>query len=190
MGANTSRPDPEPNVFEADLGSVTVRGRAHRLSAWLVVALRATIGYVFLHTGWAKLTAPEPFDVRSHLVGVSDPSPLVGPTHWLARIEWLHAPVSAAVPWLEFLIGVALLIGLLTRLAALVGGGAMLTSYLGNWGARAGLVDSSFAYLVICLAVAAFGAGRLLGLDALVETAEIEGQAPIERYPVLRYVLG
>ena len=40
------------------------------------------------------------------------------------------------------------------------------------------------------LAVAAFGAGRILGLDAYIERYEIGGEALVERYPKLEYVLG
>jgi thiosulfate dehydrogenase [quinone] large subunit len=38
--------------------------------------------------------------------------------------------------------------------------------------------------------VAAFGAGRLLGLDALIEKHDVGGEKLVERYPELRYVLG
>lgn len=44
--------------------------------------------------------------------------------------------------------------------------------------------------MLVFLAVAAFGAGRILGLDALIEQYEVGGQSLIERYPKLEYVLG
>lgn len=45
-------------------------------------------------------------------------------------------------------------------------------------------------YAIVSLTVAAFGAGRILGLDAYIERLEVGGQALIERFPALRYVLG
>ena len=38
--------------------------------------------------------------------------------------------------------------------------------------------------------VAAFGAGRILGLDAYIEQYEVDGQPLIERYPWMAYILG
>ncbi|MWV63308.1 DoxX family protein, partial [Halorubrum sp. JWXQ-INN 858] len=35
-----------------------------------------------------------------------------------------------------------------------------------------------------------FGAGRILGVDAHLETLDVGGQPLIERYPALRYLLG
>lgn len=44
--------------------------------------------------------------------------------------------------------------------------------------------------MLVFLSVAAFGAGRILGLDDAVEQYEIDGEPLIERYPLLEYVLG
>lgn len=43
---------------------------------------------------------------------------------------------------------------------------------------------------LVFLSVAAFGAGRILGLDSYVDQYEIDGRPLIERYPILDYVLG
>lgn len=40
------------------------------------------------------------------------------------------------------------------------------------------------------VSVAAFGAGRILGLDHYVEQHEVDDQSLIEKYPLLRYLLG
>ena len=94
------------------------------------------------------------------------------------------------VPWGEFLIGIALLVGALTRLAAFFGAFMTVLFYFGNWEVQHGLVNGGFAYVLVFLAVAAFGAGRLLGLDALIERHDVNGEKLLERYPELRYVLG
>jgi thiosulfate dehydrogenase [quinone] large subunit len=44
--------------------------------------------------------------------------------------------------------------------------------------------------MLVFLAVAAFGAGHILGLDSIIERYEVDGEALVERYPALRYVLG
>jgi thiosulfate dehydrogenase [quinone] large subunit len=43
---------------------------------------------------------------------------------------------------------------------------------------------------MVFLTVAAFGAGRVLGLDAYIEQIQVGGQALVEKFPKLRYVLG
>jgi len=78
----------------------------------------------------------------------------------------------------------------LTRLAAFFGAFMMLVFYFGNWDVTHGLVNGDFAYMLVFLAVAALGAGRVLGLDAIIERYQVGGQALIERYPALDYVLG
>jgi thiosulfate dehydrogenase [quinone] large subunit len=67
----------------------------------------------------------------------------------------------------------------------------MTLFYLGGWSGEAlALFDSTLVYAMVFLTVAAFGAGRVLGLDAYVENVEVGGQALVEKFPKLRYVLG
>jgi len=190
MATDASEVRTEPNTFESDFAGVTVRGRAHSLSAWFVVALRLMIGYAFLHSGWSKITAAEAFDATGYLNNVTAASPLADLYHLMGQTGWFVEFVNLAVPWGEFLIGIALLVGALTRLAAFFGAFMMLLFYFGNWEVQHGLVNGDFAYMLVFLAVAAFGAGRLLGLDALIEEHDVDGEKLLERYPELRYVLG
>lgn len=44
--------------------------------------------------------------------------------------------------------------------------------------------------MLVFLSVAAFGAGRILGLDAYIEQYEIDGVPLVEQYPWTRYALG
>jgi len=190
MATDTSRLGTQANVFESDLAGITVRGKAHSLSAWFVVALRLMMGYAFLHSGWTKITAAEPFSAAGYLTHVTAASPLSGLFHWMGQTPWFVEFVNLAVPWGEFLIGLGLLVGALTRLAAFFGAFMMLLFYFGNWEVAHGFVNGDLAYMMVFLAVAAFGAGRLLGLDAIVEKYETGGEWLVERYPKLRYVLG
>jgi thiosulfate dehydrogenase [quinone] large subunit len=65
-----------------------------------------------------------------------------------------------------------------------------LLFYFGDWEAAHGFVSADPMYVLVFLSVAAFGAGRILGLDSVVERYEVDGQPLVERYPALSYVLG
>jgi thiosulfate dehydrogenase [quinone] large subunit len=82
------------------------------------------------------------------------------------------------------------LFGALTRLAAFFGAFMMVLFYFGNWDIAHGYVNGDLAYMIVFLAVAALGAGRIVGLDAYIERLDVGGKALIERYPVLGYLLG
>jgi thiosulfate dehydrogenase [quinone] large subunit len=180
-----------PNTFESRIGGITVSGRAHSLSAWFVLALRLMMGIAFLNAGVSKLLGPEPFSAQGYLLyGVSEASPLVGLFAWMGSTPWFVEFVNVAVPFGQVAIGLGLIVGLLTRLAAFFGALMMFLFYFGNWSVEHGLINGDFAYLLVFLAVAAFGAGRILGLDALVERYEVDGKPLTERYPALDYVLG
>ncbi|NHN57580.1 MULTISPECIES: DoxX family protein [Halorussus] len=179
------------NEFESTIGGVTVHGKAHSLSAWFVLALRLMMGYAFLYSGWDKITAAEPFSATGYLMNaVPAASPLVDLFHWMGSTAWFADFLSVAVPWGELLIGLALLVGAFTRLAAFFGAFMMLMFYFSNWDVAHGLINGDFAYMLVFLAVAAFGAGRILGLDAIIEQYDLGGRALVEKYPRLRYVLG
>ncbi|WP_135827874.1 DoxX family protein [Halorussus halobius] len=179
------------NEFESTVGGLTVHGKAHSLSAWFVLALRLMMGYAFLYSGWDKITAAEPFSATGYLTNaVPAASPLSGVFEWMGTTPWFADFLAVAVPWGELLIGLALLVGFVTRLAAFWGGFMMLMFYFGNWEMAHGPINGDFAYMLVFLSVAAFGAGRILGLDAVIEEYDLGGETLVERYPRLRYVLG
>ncbi|WP_458186147.1 DoxX family protein [Haladaptatus sp. NG-WS-4] len=180
----------EANTFESKVGGLTVRGEAHSLSAWFVLALRLMMGYAFLHAGWVKIMESG-WSATGYLTNaVPEASPFYGTFQWMGTTAWFADFLAIAVPWGELLIGVALLVGAFVRLAAFWGAFMMLMFYFGNWEIEHGIINGDFAYMLVFLAVAAFGAGHILGLDTLIEQYEIRGEALVERYPVLRYVLG
>jgi thiosulfate dehydrogenase [quinone] large subunit len=180
------------NTFETRIAGVTVTGRAHSLSAWFVLALRLMMGYAFLHAGVSKLIAAEPFSAAGYLVGAAgnSGSPLAGMYVWMGTTPWFVDIVNVAVPYGQVAIGLGLLVGGFTRLAAFFGAFMMLLFYFGNWSVEHGFVNGDFAYMVVFLTVAALGAGRILGLDQIIENLEVGGTPLTERYPALEYVLG
>ncbi|MFC6826050.1 DoxX family protein [Halopelagius fulvigenes] len=178
------------NTFESTLGGMTVRGRAHSLSAWFVLALRLMMGVAFTWAGATKII--EGFSSQGYLVGatVGNGSPAADLFVAMGNTPWFVAFLDVAVPWGELFIGLGLIVGLLTRLAAFWGAFMMFMFYLGNWDIAHGVINGDFAYMLVFLAVAAFGAGRILGLDAIVENYDVGGQTLVEKYPALDYILG
>ena len=178
------------NEFRSTVGDLTVRGRAHPLSAWFVLALRLVIGFAFLYSGAEKVLGG--FSVQGYLLNVAatNGNPLAGLFAWMGSTPWFVSFVNVAVPWGETLIGLGIMVGLLTRLAAFFGALMMLMFYFGNWDLAHGFINSDFMYMLVFLSVAAFGAGRIVGLDGVVERYEVDGEPLLERYPALEYVLG
>jgi len=132
-----------------------------------------------------------PFDAAGYLAHVDPASPVSGLYAAMAASPALMEVVNVFVPATQLLIGTALILGAFVRLAALGGAMQMTLFYLGGWSGDAlALFDSTLVYAVVFLTVAAFGAGRVLGLDAYIERLEIGGEALTERFPTLRYVLG
>jgi len=180
------------NRFESTVGGITVGGQAHSLSAWFVLALRLLFGYAFLAAGLDKVLVAG-WSAQGYLANVAavNENPLAGMFAWMADTAWFVAFVDLAVPWGEVLIGLGLVVGLLVRLAAFWGAFMMAMFYFGNWSVEHGIVNSDLAYVLVFLAIAAFGAGRILGLDAYVESYEFaDGRTLLEKYPRLDYVLG
>jgi len=94
----------------------------------------------------------------------------------MGNTPWFVDFVNIAVPWGEVLIGLGVLLDAMTRLAAFFGAFMMLLFYLGNWDVAHGYINGDFAYMLVFLSVAAFGAGRIFGLDRYIESYEIDGQ--------------
>ena len=108
----------------------------------------------------------------------------------MGEMPWFVEFVNVAVPWGEVLIGLGLLVGTFTRLAAFWGAFMMLLFYFGNWDVAHGYINGDFAYMLVFLAVAAFGAGRIYGLDDYIEQYDADGRPLVERHPWTRYLLG
>lgn len=164
---------------------------------YAVVSLRLVMGYVILSAGLGKLAEggwmdPGAWTAEGYLVhGVAEANPLRGMFLFFADHLWLIDPL---VMWTQILIGLALVLGLFVRLAALGGALQMLLFWMGAWtaGLAAGLpvengyvIDSSFVYALILFGLGAVGAGRLLGFDGKLEETSL-----VQSNPWLRYLLG
>ncbi|CQH56910.1 DoxX domain protein [Halobacterium hubeiense] len=175
--------------LESTVAGFTAVGKLHSLSVWFILALRLMMGVAFLWSGADKVLSGS-FSAAGYLVNVTPASPASELFVTMGETAWFVDFVNVAVPWGEVLIGLGLLVGCLTRLAAFWGAFMMLLFYLGNWEVSHGYINGDFAYMLVFLSVAAFGAGRILGLDSYIEQYDVGGEALVERYPWTRYFLG
>lgn len=177
--------------LESTIGGITVSGQLHTLSVWFILALRLMMGIAFFQSGVDKILSGG-FNAGGYLTqGVpGNGSPVADLFVAMGNTPWFVEFVNLAVPWGEVLIGIGLLVGGFTRFAAFWGAFMMLLFYLGNWDIAHGYINGDFAYMLVFLSVAAFGAGRILGIDAVIEQYEINGIPLVEKHPWTRYFLG
>lgn len=182
------------NRLESEYAGIDIEAQPHALSAWFVVALRFMIGGMILFAGLGKyafVPGGDAFDAGGYLANVDPVSPASGLFGLMAESAMFMEFVNVIVPLTQVLIGLALITGAFVRLAALGGAMQMMLFYLGSWPTEwLASFDSTMIYAVVFLAVAAFGAGRILGLDKHIEQYEIGGQPLVEKYPQARYLLG
>ncbi|QCJ47483.1 DoxX family protein [Haloprofundus sp. MHR1] len=177
--------------LRSTVAGFTAEGKLHTLSVWFILALRLMMGVAFLQAGSSKLLGGE-FSAAGYLANApaANGSPAADLFAAMAQTTWFMEFVNVAVPWGQIAIGLGILVGCLTRLAAFWGAFMMVLFYLGNWDVSHGYINGDFAYMLVFLSVAAFGAGRILGLDRYIEQYEVGGRPLVERYPWTRYLLG
>src|SRR6056297_1712682 len=165
------------NRLEAQYGRISLSGSPHALSAWTVVALRIVMGGVMLFAGLGKVSKG-PFDASGSLVhGVDAASPVSGLYAAMAETPIVLETINVVVPATQLLIGIALITGAFVRLAALGGAMQMTLFYLGGWaGDWLALFDSTLVYAFVFLAIGAFAAGRMAGLDSRIERLRVGGR--------------
>ncbi|NLV09896.1 DoxX family membrane protein [Halomicrobium mukohataei] len=155
------------------------------LAYWLVI-MRLVVGWWLLHAGLDKF-ASWPFDA-SWFIGGAAAGTSIGPFVTLFSDGILLSFTNVMIPLGQTLIGLGLILGALTRLAAFFGAFLMLFFYFingetGGW--SHGLVTGDLLGLLLFAMIATLGAGRVLGVDAyLARTAFVRD------HPKLRYLIG
>src|SRR5436190_8655059 len=162
-----------------------------------IAAVRITAGAMFLTAGVEKALGGG-FNAAGFLKGATAGTPYLAtaaekvvynPTHdlWVSLAG--NATVMPFVNWLvvagEIAIGVALVLGLATRFAAVAGGLMMGLFYLALWDLSHGIVNEQLLLGVVTIFLGIIGAGRYYGLDAIVEKAPT-----VQHTPQLKLVLG
>lgn len=182
------------NRLEGQYGRISLTGQPHALSALVVVSLRLVMGGMMLLAGLGKFAffSGESFDASGFLVhGVDSASPVSGLYAAMAETAVVLEAINVLIPVTQVLIGVALIAGAFVRLAAFGGALQMAAFYLGGWeGNWFALFDNTLIYAFVFLALGAFAAGRIAGLDTYIERIQVGGEPILERYPWLGYILG
>jgi len=162
-----------------------------------ILAFRLTIGWVFLFAGIEKLfLAGKAFDASRFLqfgtlgkAAGAAAGAVVNPTHafWVDLTSNPTAMniVNFLVPFGQVAIGAALILGLATRFAGLMG--ALMMAFIGiaSWDFVNGVVNYHIVLMISTLILAVIAAGEVYGVDAIVDESPI-----VKRAPILRYVLG
>ncbi len=159
-------------------------GVATPLAGYWLAILRVITGWWFFHAGVTKLLegglaySYGPIYLQGMEGTALGPLPV-----WMGNnLAWLIEP---GVPVFETLIGLAIMAGVLTRLAAFGGAFFMTLFWVGNADFAHGVVSGDFMGLLLFVTVAALAAGRYFGLDAILEQTKI-----VRERPKLKYLMG
>ena len=153
-------------------------------AAYWIAFLRVVTGWWFFHSGITKvIDSGFSYTYGTSYMQEMTGTALGGIPVWMGNnLAWLIEP---GVPLFETLIGLALIFGALTRLAAFGGVIFMVLFWLGNAEFGHGLVNSDLMGLLLFMTVIVLAAGRYYGLDAVIEKLSF-----VEQHPKLRYLLG
>lgn len=169
--------------------------------AYGILALRLVTGIYFLYAGLDKVFSfvggSEPFSAAGFLTfGTAGTTSaqvaegtVVNPTapFWaeLATNSSMLAAVDFLIPFGQVAIGAALILGLATRFAAVMGFLMMAFITIASWDFAHGIVNATSFLALVTLFLGVIRAGEVYGLDAIVDEQPI-----VKRTPALRYVLG
>ncbi|MDQ2688751.1 MAG: DoxX family membrane protein [Chloroflexota bacterium] len=161
-----------------------------------ILALRLVTGWAFLFAGLQKVFAVEPFSAYGFLTfgtagtaeGAAEGA-IVNPTNafWvdLATNAQLLDVINFMVPFGQIAIGAALILGLATRFAAVMGFLMMAGFTIASWDFAHGFVNQTVLLGTAALVLGLIRAGEVYGIDAIVDEQPI-----VKKTPALRYVLG
>ncbi len=155
--------------------------------------MRIALGFGFLYAGLEKaldLSGGGPFSAAGFLkfatLGTlpgSNPKVVVNPTHdlWvsLASNGALMPVINTLVVLGEIGIGLALVLGLATRFAGVMG--ALLTGlfFVASWSFANGVINEQFLYAALSLYLAFVGAGAVWGLDGVLARTQLLAKTPL-----------
>ena len=172
-----------------------------KTTAKALAALRVFLGLGFLTAGLMKflmIGATAPFTSAGFLKfgtagswpGVAEaaegaPPVILNPTHdlWIAIAgnATLLTFVDTLIVFGQIAIGVALILGIATRFAGIMGALMMALLTVAAWDFGHGIVNQTSLYAVVALVLAATHAGMAYGLDGILEKASIVRENGIVR---------
>jgi thiosulfate dehydrogenase [quinone] large subunit len=158
------------------------------ISRYGAALLRVVVGVIFVWAGLGKVFnegLPGSWTAQGYLkfatngslgwpfvTGTPDPNAVYNPTHgfWVSLADNATAMtiVNNLVVAGELCIGVALILGVVTRFAGVMGALMMAFLFLAGWSFTNGIVEEHATYGVVLLALAGMGAGNYYGLDRVL----------------------
>lgn len=168
-----------------------------------LVVLRVVLGFGFFYAGLEKLLNfagdEKPWSAFGFLkfatggsipnmAGLTDPmshNPTQNIWTTLAGDPTVVGIVDFLVVFGELAIGLALILGIATRLAGALGALMMFLFWIAAWDFQYGIVNQQFVYMILSAFLAYASAGRVVGLDGLLEKRQL-----VRRAPALRFVIG
>jgi len=165
------------NVSTVRLGGWNLTFRYVDVILPFAVLLRVAMGWIFVWSGFDKLLGD--WTSAGFLVNATS-GPLKG---WFVDLGSNSAAVDVIDGLVisgQILIGIALILGIMTRFTLFWAGAMMFMFYIAQFPpANNPFLDEHIVYIGVFLLLGALGAGRILGLDAL-----------IEKLPIVRRVRG
>lgn len=146
-----------------------------------ILLLRVALGVLVMTVGIRLLT--EGGWKAWVRIGGFLPRTVSGPLAQPFLAVWESPVILHLVIWGSILVGVAMILGLFVRLAAIGGALMMLTFYLSNIPPQYGWVNQQLIYFLLFALFPALRPGHHWGIDRFLRPYE-------RRYPILRYVLG
>lgn len=134
-----------------------------------LVLMRVVMGWVFFYAGIDKILAGD-WSARGYLMGAAGREGSLFPGFWQTLATDYIGIIDPLNMWGLTLIGLALILGAFVRWSAFWGAVMMLFYYFSSYPLQHSLIiDDHIVYAVLLFGLGAFGAGRILGLDAYIE---------------------
>ena len=170
------------HVSTAHLGGWKLTFRYADIILPFVLAMRLAMGWIFVWSGFDKLLGD--WTSSGFLINATK-----GPLEaWFVDLGTNSAAVDVIdglVIWGQILIGIALILGVATRFTLFWAGAMIFMFYIAQFPpAQNPFLDEHIIYIGVFLLLGALGAGRILGLDALVERLPF-----VRRIPGAEYLL-
>jgi thiosulfate dehydrogenase (quinone) large subunit len=157
----------------------------------LSFAMRIALGWVFLYAGYRQVFLADAWSAAGFLKGAKT---------FQGLYAFFGSPdvvpyVSVLVKWGHLLIGLSLVSGLMVRISAGFGAALMLMYYFPRMdfpyvdGVQNFIVEYHLVYAIALVFLAAVNAGRIWGLDGLVDRVPAIGSL-LQRRPQLRLLFG
>ena len=145
--------------------------------------LRLAMGWIFIWAGFDKLITD--WSAEGFLVNATS-GPLKDLFVRMGESQAALDVIDPLVVYGQILIGFSLILGIFTRLGLLMGATQMFLFYIAQlWPLYNPFMEYYLIYIGLSGLLGALGAGRILGLDGLIENWQ-----PVKRVRPLGYALG